>query len=153
MLGHLSIYYAPIKPWVRAMWDIKNYVRYRDDIFIVSGKNRQKVLVEFRLGWEEAARQAGSSFIIDKWEASPSMVQMVDLDVMLVPGYNRLQYRNHWKPSSLGIPLSWRSGHKFSVHMSWPVAEIHRLAMNSCTHASFLAAKLVTGLEIPGPIH
>ena len=62
---------------------------------------------------------------------------------MKIPGSKRLHFKPHFKPSSLGVPLSDRSAQSISVHTGWPKAEMDRLWTLSSCRAYFNNAKKV----------
>jgi hypothetical protein len=130
-----------LKPEVRRKYNLKYYARVRDDLFFILG--RSPFRRDFWKDWNQFARRIKSGYIIDEFEASMVSVTVVDLDIRKEPGEKKLKWSIHWKPSSLGVPLSHLSNHFPMIHASWPRAEHRRIADRCSTHCDYLQAKAV----------
>jgi hypothetical protein len=80
-------------------------------------------------------------FKVEKWQASPTSIEFLDLCVYRPQNSSVLHFKPHVKPTSLGIPLSVDSAHVPSICKRWPISYIFRLAMNSSTMSEFAIAK------------
>jgi len=63
------------------------------------------------------------------------------LDVTIYQNNDKIEFKPYIKPTSQKRPLSSASWHAPSVHMSWPLAELQRLARRASTHNHFIYAK------------
>jgi hypothetical protein len=116
-------------------WGCPLYVRFRDDIFLVTERPAQmKPLCE------ELSRRARSC-----WQLKVDVCSLVGvpmLDVFLFKGDDfsstgLLRYRPFIKPTARHIPLSHTSIHSWSVHRSWPISEVARMFELSMTKEHF----------------
>ena len=71
------------------------------------------------------------------------MVALDVLDLSLYKSSGSLHYHTHFKMTSLGVPLCLTSGHPFSVHKSWPAANVSRLASTCSSRSNFEMARRV----------
>ena len=69
-------------------------------------------------------------------------VQTLDLTVYVHHDYdcNSLRWRPYAKPTGQRIPLQPQSAHSPTVHRSWPLAELARIANNSVKEREFKEA-------------
>ena len=142
-LASLSFYVERERPFimdpaVRQELTIKFYRRYADDIFMIVG--RASLLRVLRERWEEQARRDNSSFTINGFQASLLAVNVLDLTVFKQGTW--LSYCPHIKPTSLGVPLHSTSAQISTMHASWPIGYLFRLAKNSACYNSFAKAQL-----------
>ena len=112
---------------------------YFGSFFCVLGQGQHRRAAWNNLGKLE--RRATSGCIIDEREASMILGTVVDLEIRQELGQSRLKWTIHWKPSSLGGPLSHLSNHCPMMHKSLPTAEHRRTAERSSTHDDLIAAK------------
>ena len=66
-----------------------------------------------------------------------SVVEVAYLDAYVYKNENTGYYaiKPKFKPTSLGTPLSFKSGHHVDVLRAWPKAEMSRLCMLASSHA------------------
>ena len=74
---------------------------------------------------------------------SLSSVVMLDLTLKAVSDGPRhwVEFRPHFKPTSLQVPLSTQSFHHWNIHTAWPFNQIRRFAMLSSSRTAYEAAK------------
>jgi hypothetical protein len=84
-------------------------------------------------------RQLTCNFRLEGWEVS--RYGMVNLDTMIFIEDSKLCHKPHFKPTSLGVPLSVGSCHSPQVHLGWTKAELNRMSTLSSSHEIFLYAK------------
>jgi hypothetical protein len=121
-------------PSVRSQFLIRGYFRYRDDILLIVGRDCDT----FKL-FKEARRRLSGNYELEVERISPVGVPMLDVFLFVQDGC--VQYRPFFKPTLNKFPLLQHSAHAPSVHLSWPAAELRRIARNSSTNAIFLDAK------------
>ena len=114
-----------MRPSIKKKYNIKAYFRLKNDVFIIAGEPQQRL--NLTADWDNAAAKAKSPYTLEKWEASTREIDWLDVTVMKIPGSKRLHFKPHFKPSSLGVPLSDRSAQSIAVHTGWPKAEMDRL--------------------------
>ena len=103
-----------------------HYSRFKDDGFIIIDGTRE----QRNSFWQKLNRIAGCFQIVFD---SVSPHDAIFLDVRLHKGlrWSRtgvLDFSLHLKDSKQWTPLLPSSSHPFSVHLSWPIAQIRRIA-------------------------
>jgi hypothetical protein len=115
------------------------YGRYRDDIIILQERGDVE---DGRFGvLARKLRGLTCNFKLEQWEISQFAMVHLDTELYKLPGCSTLKYRPHFKPSSLGVPLSCSSHHPPHTHISWTKSEIVRLCRLSSTREDFNDAK------------
>ena len=146
-LADLAFYHDFEKPILQnqfvidSLW-IQLYVRFKDDLFIISGG-------KYFCERTSSLFQSSSTFKVQ--EEALDFYHMPYLDLVVFKGKhwdtslwegNTLDFCPMMKPTSQGLALHPRSHHLCSTHMSWPFAELRRLSYR-CSRAEFFhAAKL-----------
>lgn len=120
------------------------YVRFRDDVFMILRDGLHTAFCEFMERWREKA----GCFKLVVEAISRSQLTVLDLSLEItksVTAEGRCRYRvgfqPHFKPTSLGVPLSTASSHPWHVHASWPFSQIKRLHRLSGSRVCFSKAK------------
>ena len=109
-----------LDPEVRRKYGVLQYLRFKDDIFILASGPRSR---HVPFSDEMFSRSGCCKLKID--EVSSSYVNMSDIEVSKSHGFGRsrlLDLTIYVKPTFLGAPLHYTSVHPYSVHVSWPVA-------------------------------
>ena len=124
-----------LDPHVRKQFEVRGWLRYRDDIFIVVSHDYERWALFFKL-----LRTTASPVYeleIDSYPAQSA--KMLDVEVFIKN--LRFGYRPYRKVTSQRIPLLAPSGHSPEVLHSWPAADIVRLRKRSSKISYFEAAK------------
>ena len=111
-------------PEVMRQHCILEYIRFRDDIFLIATDVMK--WCDYHNGLKE---QMGVTYKVEVDSVSWHHVNMLDVTVHKGDAYKQrgvLDVKPYSKPSEQKIPLGSNSNHPDSVHRSWPVAEIHR---------------------------
>ena len=130
---------------VKTQAAILMYVRFKDDVFMILRDGHFRAFCDFMEKW----RSKAGSFKLTVEAISRSRLTVLDLDLeitqhMAQDGKKyRVGFKPHFKPTSLGVPLSSSSSHPWHVHVSWPFAQIQRFHSLSDSHVSFTNAKHV----------
>ena len=125
-----------LQPQVMAAHGVKQYLRYRDDIFLL-GSTLSGITSFFAL-----MRQLLNGMWTVKVEGvSKTELPFLDVTFFKVfrPDYNSVCYRPYSKPTKVPIPLSIESAHPRAVH-KWPIADALCLSMHSSLFADFRSA-------------
>ena len=113
-----------VRPAVAESYGIREYVRFRDDLFIVASDRNLT-----RAWYGELRRRADPVFELVVEEVSNSNVSMLSLDVSI---HNR-GLRVKPKPPPCQAPLGTDSAHHPAIHRSWPVACLRNIRF-LCSH-------------------
>ena len=115
-----------LKTSVRRSFEIYFYVRFRDDILLITGAS-----LESNKRLVDAMRLHASPFVLKVESVSKTGCQMLDLDVCVSPNphldFDSCVFRLFTKPTNIWQPLSPESHHPRSVHMHWPAAQAKRI--------------------------
>ena len=133
-------------PRIREQTGILMYARYRDDVFIVLKDGWHRAFCDLMEKWR--VRAGGFKLTVEAISKSGLTVLDLDLEITRYTAEDgcckyKIGYKPHFKPTSLGVPLSTASSHPWHVHASWPFAQIKRLHSLSGSHVSFTYAKHV----------
>ena len=118
---------------------ISVYVRYKDDVLLVSPNeaSSERVVRELLFASQEI-------YQIEHESSSPDSAVMLDLEIFKSER-NKLAFRPFVKPSARHVPLASDSLHPPAVHLSWPVCEVARMhsrSIYSHDYASFRKQKI-----------
>ena len=125
-------------PEVQKKFGIHEYLRFKDDIFIVFD-SPNKVIGE----WLRNFRQRTRFFVIEMDKLSSSGVVMLDTFVSKGLGFESTGHLDpdlYEKPSSIKLPLSRFSAHNPAIHHHWPGGQIHRYKPLCSSKASYCEA-------------
>ena len=114
-------------------FQIRIFLRFRDDIFIVAGCRNL-----FRQFFDQFRRCIAGIWLCKVEELSRESVTMLDVEVFISRSNLgcKLDWRPYSKPSKQFIPLALSSAHVPFVH-SWPVSQVLRLYRNSSSYSIF----------------
>ena len=114
---------------------IKFYARFKDDILMVV---RGDEAVRTRL---LAVMQSYSHpFELVLAQVGRQEINYLDITIGVDESTGCAVFKPYVKPSSLARPLPWSSGHPDHVHLSWPRAQLIRLASISQSRVHYLSA-------------
>ena len=125
-------------PRVLQKFGIFNYFRFRDDILLLCDAQSNEC------GRFLSILRTKAQYVQIQMESfSFQCIQMLDLNLRCFSDGTvfRIGFEPFFKPTSLLVPLSTRSGHHWNVHVSWPFSQIRRFARLSSTRQAFETAK------------
>jgi hypothetical protein len=134
-LADLSFWRLVENPLFLAEHGILCWMRFRDDIFTVF-----KTKEEASSCLQALQRQACPHWKISRDESSSFGVAMLDCFVYKGPRFRisgKFDHAPHIKKSARHVPLDSSSAHPPSVHKSWPISEVRRMAALSMHRFSF----------------
>ena len=111
---------------VQQQYGVLFYCRFKDDgFFIIDGPQDARIAI-----CQELKRRSGCFQVVFDSVSSHDAI-MLDLRLFKGSGWARsgtLDYELHLKESRQWSPLLHSSAHPMSVHMSWPTAQMQRIA-------------------------
>ena len=110
---------------VKKKYEIKEYVRFKDDIFVLA-KSRSLTKTWFH----ELRRRAAPIFELECESVSQTQVEMLSM-IVQIRGNRLVTFP---KPQPKGLTLDQSSAHAATVHSSWPKAYMRTMARTCSSH-------------------
>ena len=112
--------------YVRDRFNIRSYVRFKDDIHVIIGGTS-----ESRAEWLRQFKSLAHPFVIKVEGITVDAMNVLDLCMYRGKRWqktNVLDVKPFFKITNLGIPLDSTSSHRSSVHSTWPISRHNTFA-------------------------
>ena len=120
-----------MKSVFRQAFDVQFYGRYMDDIIMVVGRKPSSHKNSLAGLMRILRKCCGGTYALKVEDISSSSVNFLDVNLMIPADFSvcpKLQWSLHRKATTQKVALHDSSFHDSRVHVSWPLAEMKRVA-------------------------